>query len=114
MRTSAALLAILAIALTTQNLLAQPATNATTTEMAHAMIPHDGVACLSVRVQQIKQDQAMRMIPWEILSAGSIDQLGLDFSNIDRFDLIVGPVGNTVRCGRNPYQYYQNGFLPAE
>ncbi len=70
--------------------------SAATAEKVHAIIPKDGVACVTVRLQQIKLDRSMSLIPWEIISAGSMDELGMDAMQIDRFDWIVGPLTGQV------------------
>lgn len=60
----------------------------------HAQIPNDAVACLSVRLQQIKADQTLRLFPWEIISAASLDEVGIDLSELERFDLVIGPIAD--------------------
>lgn len=65
---------------------------AAATVNVHARVPQQAVACLSVRLQQIKLDQALRLVPWEIVSAASLDEVGIDLSELERFDLLVGPI----------------------
>lgn len=68
------------------------AAGAAATSKVHALVPQQAVACLSVRLQQIKLDQALRLVPWEIVSAASLDEVGIDMSELERFDLVVGPI----------------------
>ncbi len=66
----------------------------TAASKVHAIVPQQAVACLSVRLQQIKLDQALRLVPWEVISAASFDELGIDLSELERFDLVVGPIAD--------------------
>lgn len=77
---------------------AAPAANANLAKVL-AQVPQEAVACLSVRLQQIKADQALRLLPWEIIKAASLDEIGVDLSELERIDLVVGPIAEQPGIG---------------
>src|SRR5687768_11902403 len=83
-------IAITLILQTTAHTLAQaPQPSASTTD-ALSLIPPDAIALLTIQPRMLLQDDAMKLMPLEIMTASSIEQFGIDPQKIERVDVIVG------------------------
>lgn len=60
-----------------------------------AMVPPDAIGLVTVRPRLIAQDDAFKMMPLEIMSAASVEEIGFDPLKIERIDMIVGVPGIT-------------------
>jgi hypothetical protein len=65
------------------------AQSTSTSKDALSLLSTDSVAMLTLQVKSIVQDERMRMMPLEVLSAAGIERLGFDPLSIDRIDLSV-------------------------
>lgn len=81
---------------TTGILQAQPTQ---TTKDVWQLVPPDGVGLVTLQVKSIIQDESLRMMPWEVFSAVSQQQYGVDLLNIERVDIVACTPGVVVRMG---------------
>jgi hypothetical protein len=78
---------------------AQPPQPSASTAEALALIPPDAIALLTVQPRMILQDEAMKFMPLEVMTASGNEQFGIDPLKIERIDVIIGlpaPMGPQV------------------
>ncbi len=63
------------------------------------LVPPDGVALITLQVKAIVEDEANRMMPWEVMTAAVKQQIGVDPLTLNRIDLIACAPGVTIRMG---------------
>jgi Protein of unknown function (DUF1559) len=85
--------------LNSASMIAQSTANRTSSAVnpqVMAIIPQDGTACLTLRLHQVMQDKALRLVPWEMIQAAGLDTIGLDACKIDRIDFVVGTISEEI------------------
>ncbi|MCC6509426.1 MAG: hypothetical protein IT423_09980 [Pirellulaceae bacterium] len=86
------MMVLLTISLANSAALAQstaPATNLAAQVLPY--IPPDSMGCITFRVPLMAQDQSLRLVPWEIITASGLDEVGIDPLKLERIDVILSP-----------------------
>ncbi len=70
-----------------------------TTKDVWQLVPTDGVAIMTLQLKTIRQDESMRMLPWEVIEQAGKSQLGVNPLTLERVDVIACAPGVALRVG---------------